>query len=243
MKKLLAVVALISASSAQAALNTGDLAFTAFNGDEDGWALTTFVDIAPNSNIYFTDKEWDGAAFTSGEQYASWNTGASLISAGNVIRFSAVDTTSPNTTIGTFTQIGGKMGLSAKNETIYAYLGTDEANPTTFLAAISNASDITGSKGGLTNTGLVKGVSAIELTSSTDFGEYTGVRAGKANFAEYKALVGNVANWNMVVGGSQASQVPNTTAFTVAAVPEPQTYAMLLAGLSVMGASARRKLK
>jgi hypothetical protein len=37
--------------------------------------------------------------------------------------------------------------------------------------------------------------------------------------------------------------IDNATITTVSAVPEPETYAMLLAGLGVLGAAARRKQK
>lgn len=244
MKKLFTMLALLSASQAQAALMTGDLAFTSFNADEDGWALTTFVDIAANTDIYFNDNEWDGSAFNTGESAYLWNTGASTIAAGSVIRFSDVDKNSLATSSGFFSVLdNSNLGLSATDDTIYAYLGSSYLSPTTFLAAISNASDIAGSKGGLINTGLVEGVSAIELTSSTDFAEYTGPRSGELGYAGYKPLVGDIANWNMVVGGNQELQLPNTTAFTVTAVPEPETYAMLLAGLGLMGFSTRRQSK
>ncbi|MBK7007107.1 MAG: PEP-CTERM sorting domain-containing protein [Burkholderiales bacterium] len=37
------------------------------------------------------------------------------------------------------------------------------------------------------------------------------------------------------------SRMDSTDSYTIAAVPEPETYAMLLAGLGVMGAVARRR--
>lgn len=44
-----------------------------------------------------------------------------------------------------------------------------------------------------------------------------------------------------VVGGAFAGQTGNWSLQGVAAVPEPETYAMMLAGLGVVVASARRK--
>ena len=42
---LAASVLLAGMGQANAALVTGDIAVTAFNADEDGWSLATFVDI------------------------------------------------------------------------------------------------------------------------------------------------------------------------------------------------------
>jgi hypothetical protein len=39
------------------AFTQGDIAFISFNADEDSWSIVTFVDIDPNTIIYFTDVE------------------------------------------------------------------------------------------------------------------------------------------------------------------------------------------
>lgn len=248
MKKLALVAALLAASQANAALNTGDIAFTAFNADEDGWALTTFVDIAANTKIYFTDNEWTGEAFNTGESYSSWTTGTSTISAGSVIRFSNVDTaTTLAASVGSFVResVSGSTnyGLSQSGDTVYAYLGNSAIAATTFLTAISSAASITSvADGGLINTGLIVGETATQLANGTDYAEYSGLRADLTSFDAYKPLVANVtANWTNGGEGSFAATVPNTTAFTVAAVPEPETYALLVAGMGLVGFSARRR--
>lgn len=246
MKKLLSVIALLAASNANAALTAGDIAFTAFNADEDGFSLAAFADIAANTDIYFSDNEWQGSAFNTGESYSRWNTGGSVISAGSVVRFSNIDSsTSLAASTGTFSRevvaSNTNWGLSSSNETVYAFLGTPAA-PTTFLAAVAN-----GSSGDLTGTGLAFGTTATRLTDSADFGEYTGTRTGESDFASYLPQVADSANWNIIVGGSQGGLVPDTTAFAitpaVTAVPEPQTYAMFLAGLGLLGFASRRRSK
>jgi hypothetical protein len=93
----------------------------------------------------------------------------------------------------------------------------------------------------LAGTGLTVGVNATQLTSSADYAEYTGARSNLSSFADYKPLIVNNANWNIIIGGDQELQVPNTTAFTIAAIPEPETYAMFLAGLGFLGFASRRK--
>lgn len=244
LKKLLVVAALFTSAHAQAALNAGDIAFTSFNADEDGFAFTTFVDIAANSRIYFNDNEFVSGVFNTGEGLITWNSGVSLIGAGSVIRFSAIDKATTSVNFGTFTK-SGDTGLNATTENIFAYLGTNGNTPTTFLAAISNG--VYGSGSGsslissLAGTGLTVGVNATQLTSSSDYAQYTGVRSGLTSFTSYKTLIANNANWSMIVGGDQELQVPNTTPFTIAAIPEPETYAMLLTGLGLLGFTSRRK--
>lgn len=239
------VVGAAAALSAQAqTLNTGDLAFTSFNADEDGWSIVTFADIAGNTNVYFTDNEWTGAALNAGEGFQVWNSGGNTISAGSVVRFSAIQTTNRAASLGSLTTAGGSLDLNATADTVYAYLGDSAAAPTTFLAAISNGTFGNAATGSLTGTGLTVGAGAIQLTASTDYAQYTGPRDGFATFGAYKTAVTNSANWSMQVDGiSQAGAVPNTTAFSVTAVPEPETYALLLAGLGLVAASARKRKK
>ena len=241
---LLALLLAVTGAQAQAALGSGDLAFTAFNADEDGWAMAALADIAPNTKVYFTDNEWQGSAFNSGESYFQWSSGSTAIAAGTVIRFSAVDTTGLKASAGLLNRasVAGSTnyGLSQSADTLYAYLGTAAAAPTTFLAAISTGG-FSATEGGLSNTGLSVGHGAIALRNGSDYAEYTGPRNGLASFTAYRALVADASQWTDKGDGSYASLVPNTAPFTVSAVPEPKDYAMFLAGLCLMGGIARRR--
>lgn len=224
------------------ALGTGDIAFTLYNGDEDGLAFVTYVDIAPGTQIYFRDDEWNGAAFNTGESATMWDSGAALVPAGTVVRFAAYDTAGRSASVGTLSAaISTNFGLAASNETVYAYQGSDVSTPTAFLAAIANA-PFSPTTGTLDNTGLVSGGSATLLFTSADYGEYTGVRSGLASFGDYKVLVANTANWVMdTTNGDYSTVLPNTTAFTVTAIPEPSTYALLLAGLLTVSYITQRR--
>ncbi len=253
MKKISLMAALLLSSQANAALNAGDIMFTAFNADEDGLSFVTFVDIAANTTIFFSDNEWTGSAFNSGESYNQW-VSSDVVAAGTVVRFSAYDKTSLSASTGVLSRVSvsgsANWGISNSGETVYAYLGTAATAPTTFLSAITNGTF--DAHGPLNNTGLTAGVNAIELTakagasSNPDYAEYNGVRGGLNHFTDYKAQVANVNNWNVdtVNNSDSAALVPNTTAFTVAAVtpvPEADSVSMLLAGLGVLALVRRRQ--
>ncbi|MFN6464904.1 MAG: putative Ig domain-containing protein [Nostoc sp. DedVER02] len=204
------------------ALTQGDIAFISFNADEDGWSIVTFVDIDPNTIIYFTDNEATSlTAFNTGESYFQWNSGVNTITAGTVIRFSAIDNaTNLAASIGSFNRVSvsgsSNYGLSATNETIYAYLGSSADSPTVFLSGISNDTNAQGTTD-LTTAGLTIGTNSILLNSSADYGVYNGARSGQSSFANYKLLVNNVSNWTVdTVNGDYANTVPNTTNFAIA---------------------------
>jgi len=243
---LSAAVLSLSLSASAQALTTGDIAFTSFNADEDGLAFVTFTDIAANTSIYFADNEWDGSAFNTGESYSMWNSGASTIAAGTVIRLIAYDIATPSASLGSLARVSvasnTNWGISNSGETIYAYQGASATTPTSFLAAITNGTFT--ANGSLTNTGLTDGVNAITLPSSSDYYEYNGLRSGEPTFTAYKDDVANIANWTGHNGSGNpdfSATIPNITAFTVTAVPEPETYALLLAGLGLVSFMARRR--
>lgn len=251
-KTAIALLLAATGVSAHAALSAGDIAFTSFNADEDGLSFVALAAIDANTTVFFSDNEWTGSAFNTGESYSQWNSGASVIAVGTVVRFAAYDAEAPLASAGTLsrTTVSGSSnwGLAGSNETVYAYLGSSATAPTTFLAAITNGTFE--ANGPLTGTGLTEGTSnAVRLTakagasSQPDYAEYSGSRGTFENVAAAKLALGDLNNWTIdtVSNSSSASIVPDTTAFLITPVPEPETYALMLAGLGLIGVAARRR--
>jgi hypothetical protein len=247
MNRKFAVAALFALSSTvHAALQAGDLAFTSFNADEDGFSIVALTNIAPYTTLYFSDNEWNGGApgigsFNTGENIFAWVSGSETLAAGNVVRFSAIDQATRASSSGAFgLVVSGTPGFSATGDTIFAYSGNASAAPTTFITALSSE-NFAGSN--LLGTGLINAVNAVAITPSTDFGEYIGPRAGLGSFGAYAGLINDAARWRALTTGDFATAVPNGVPFTVTAVPEPQTYALLLTGLGLVAMRLRERLR
>lgn len=146
----------------------------------------------------------------------------------------AIDTITASVgTLGLASGGGTNLGFSATSETLYAFLGTSAAAPTTFLAGVSSEGTTN-----LTPAGLTAGTNAVMLPNSTDFGQYTGVRTGLASLGAYRPLVNGSANWLIDTTNDYSLTNPNVTAF--AAVPEAETWLMLAIGLGLTGLVRRR---
>ncbi len=221
MKHILQLFFLFITSLVSAQLRTGDMAFVAFNADgDDDFAMVTFVDIPANTIVYFSDKEWTGTAFNTGEANYEWQIGAAVIPAGTVITFYAISAI-PNLSHGTI--VGTPGGISGTAEAIFAYLGTDVNTPTTFIAAVANSSSAydDGAGTGLTGTGLTEGTTAITYPNGTDIANYNGPRTGfTAN--GYLVALNDMSNYNTQDGSGDQSadgispDVPfDTTMFTI----------------------------
>lgn len=205
------------------AQKAGDIAFTGFNADgNDNFAIVTFVDLAPNTTIWFRDSEWNGTMLGSDEGSVQWNSGETVIPAGTVISF--------DNTGGGFIQsasagtlINPNISLSGSGEGIFAYLGPALDTPTVFLAAIANADEATGF-GSLANTGLTAGSTAILLPAGIDVAAYTGPRTG-LDQAGYLAALNDIAN-NWVTQDGTGDQHVDGTAPDLPFSLTPFTFSM-----------------
>jgi hypothetical protein len=70
-----------------------------------------------------------------------------------------------------------------------------------------------------------------------------GVGFAALNLANSASLTTGIYTINLMTGAATLNGTYNGTlsGLTVSAVPEPETYAMLLAGLGLMGAAIRRR--
>ncbi len=182
------------------AQTTGDIAFVGFNADgDDGFAFVTLVDIPANTNLWFTDEEWDATtmAFGTGEGDLVWSN-SSLTPAGTVIDIDGASATLTASLGAVTTGTNGGSGYSSSNEGLYCYLGT-ERNPTTWLTAFTN--DVWGGSAGDLPMALTAGTNAIELGTGDDVAQYIGPRLGQATFAAYSPLIYDlVSNWEFQDG-------------------------------------------
>ena len=233
--KFYLVFLLICSFPAKAALlSPGDIAFTGWNADvNDAFSFVLLQDVAVGERIWFTDNEWDGSSFNSGEGLLSWTADA-FMSAGAVVSLNQTNrsaSVSANTGL-----VSGAIDLNASNEALFAFTG-DILSPLNFLSAFS--SDGASGFNTLSGTGLSLGLTAIDFNGSAgqdaDIFEYVGARTGLSSYAEYLPLLNDVQHW-LYQGGSGGQQgdgsapdLPfDATPFSVEsqAVPEPSSLAL-----------------
>lgn len=156
----------------------------ALAGSANGGDTIRFVLLQPigaGTQIFFTDRNWNGTSFASGagEGTFSFVAGADM-AAGTVVTISAAQL-----------QAAG-IDLSDAGETIYAYQGANADAPSSFLFAIDIADgNLTFEGTELLNTGLTPGLNAVALGG--DQGVYQGQGTQVAN--TQLADIVNTSRW------------------------------------------------
>lgn len=262
--------ALTPAHAAGTALGNGDFAFTGVNVNTTvgGWSFVTFVDLAAGTTIYFTDTNVlqtstsSGVFSTAAETFWSWTasadvaagTSVALLGTGVNGQYAAKSGAAGGTANGTVTNLnGGASNISSSGDILYAYQAASYATnyqpgSVTFLGAISNR----GSYSTSDNPTAVTGLSGIQLrefkvdaSTATRYTQFSAqVSTADAPFssmADLKAALAVNANWTTVAGSNSLPIVSDVLA--VSAVPEPQSLALLLAGLGVVGSVAGRRAR
>jgi len=236
----IALASLVASSVALATPAVGDLGFVAVNADEDGFALTTFVDLAAGDQFYFTDKKWNGGAlgaggaFDPGEGVLEWTLDAG-VAAGSVVRFASVNSASSLWVSQGVLSRSGSFSLAVENDSVTVYL--DQSGDVLPLAAIGYGKDFETQMAGAGLDGAL-----VSFTGRVDYAEYVGIRSGESSFDAYAPLVTDAGQWMVRESTVETNTVPYLGAFSVTApVPEPESYALMLAGLGLVGGMVRRR--
>jgi len=247
--------------NANAALNPGDVALIGWtdNGAPDSFAFVTLADVSAGESVYFTDNGWTGSQFrgasaadgNGSEDLIQWTANAT-IAAGTIVL--STDTGAPSWT---WTRSGAIPGATSGNfadfslaqsgDQLHAFQGPSNNplnNPSGHLFVLDDTGAFeaaaSASTGGVPD-GLSAGLTAITFNQNGSGQNFMGVSAsvlgGPAKSRQqWLATFADSSNWNF---GGTGSLPAGTIA--VAAVPEPETYALMLLGLGLVGWAARRR--
>ncbi len=151
---LIALLPIFNTRESKPDLKAGDLEFISLKAkNEDGFTIITHTNLPPNTQIHFSDSEWNGNRFGADESELLWTSGNNLIQAESRIHFNRLNS-SPSVSIGT---LSGSMKISQKGDAVFAFIGYQKM-PSVFLAAASNNNLAFGT---LINTKLIMGETAI----------------------------------------------------------------------------------
>ncbi|MEY4464862.1 MAG: hypothetical protein RLZZ465_492 [Bacteroidota bacterium] len=202
----------------QTMFKAGDLAFVAYRMNalttDDEFAVITFVDILPGTQIQFTDAKFTTNTPAQCAGGLTWTAPASGVASGTVI---SIKNDLPSVNIGTLT--GTKFGLSSSGDQVMVYTGSN-TNPTHITALSSNqwlsTNTICSGSNSMLPSALTNASNAIQhaLTKggtglNTANAYYTGTMKG--SIAQLKALIHDTANWNGAPSGSAAQTWPTWT--------------------------------
>lgn len=194
----------------------GDIAFVAYHDNVDGFSFVFLDECLNNSQIIFTDKEWNGSVFESGEGSVVWtNSTGSTILKGTVVNIQSANN-NPNPSIGSAVETSGSgFTTGTANDQIYAVIGSIVSEipvPTAFLGFIGGLDGSVPAT--LTNTGLVNGSTACVIP---DFeGYYNGSTVCNGTPVQCAAMINTAANW-LIGAFTFPTAVP--TSFTGSALP------------------------
>jgi len=223
----LAVAAALGfASSANASLTM--LAAEDFPGTGLGSVNTILTIQSPaNSTTEFGMVSWNGTAdVISG---ATALTGASQTLTRSLTDLGITSAANLRVVFNAAEPGGDAITLNSLTLTIY------NANGTTFFTApLDHPYDFANTQTGTGNSGFVFGLTSQEAGQLQTLLNPLG-----GNFSSLRAGLGAAAS--NATGGNETFFMANSTALPPTAIPEPESYAMILAGLGMLGFIARRR--
>ena len=204
--------------------DAGDIVFTAYHDTIDGLAFLFMDDCPIGEVITFTDSEWIGSSFNSGEGDLTWtNTTGAIITKGTLIIIQDAGGASMTTNIGSTVETDSGFG-TANGDQVYAMTGT-RAAPVSFLAFVGEDQTLNGLETAvLSGTGLTAGVTA-HLTSNEAY--YNGASVFNGTSLAAISTI-NSATWNGVGGYTFPTAIPTSysgTVFNTVAIPTVTTTA------------------
>ena len=223
------------------------------NGTPDSFVFVTLTAVGAGTAVYFTDNGWLGTAYRNtipnragNEGLTRWTAAADL-AAGTIVSSTSSAFTTGGAIAGTGTSANySALAFNTGGDQVYASQGA-ASDPLTNVAAQTalyalddtNGFELTSGTGtGGVPTGLTAGSTALSLNFSVGgtLAVKASVLAGPAQTRDqWLATFANPTNWD---GAAAALPVGS---ISVSAVPEPESYALLIAGLLTLGFVARRR--
>lgn len=259
MKKMAVAVAIAAASIGGASATTlaaGDFAFTGINVNSTvgGWSFVSFLDVAAGTTIYFTDTNVlavptaTGVFSSTAETFWSWTAASDIAAGTSVSTLGTGGSGAFSSTNGTVSVVGGAsaFNVSSGGDSFYAFQATSFAlnyQPAdiTFLGATTSRAAATSAD---TPPSTLTGVALKNFYSPSviRYTEFNGQINDTvyASVADLKTALGDSTQWTSI-SASNSTVIGDAVMLATAPVPEASTYAMLLAGLGMIGLMARRR--
>lgn len=260
-----ALLTLGGTAQAQTTLGAGDFAFTGLNVNTTlgGWSFVSFVDIAAGTTIFFTDTNVlrttpsTGVFSTTAESFWSWTATQGIAAGTSVATRGNGSNSGFNASTGTMASLNSvATNISASGDVLYAFQAASfqtnyQPSEIHFLGAVSNravwgaaSSAYANSDDPFTATGL-SGVQVLQFkqgTGSTRYVQFTQQeRLLDTPGKSLDSLRNELGSFDSFTVVTASNTLALQGGVVLAAVPEPGSWALLLAGLGLTGWVVRRR--